>query len=77
MIKALSCFGLGKLGLPLAALFARSGLSTLGIDKDRALVPAKTVAALFARINGPATQFRLMALKEAEITKLAHNVFGG
>src|SRR6185436_14849041 len=36
---------------------------------------AETVAALFGRINGPATQFRFMAVKEAEITKLAHNVF--
>jgi len=34
LIMALSVFGLGKLGLPLAALFARSGLQTVGIDID-------------------------------------------
>jgi len=38
MIDSISCFGLGKLGLPLAALFARSGLRTLGIDIDETLV---------------------------------------
>ncbi len=34
----LSFFGLGKLGLPLAALFAGSGLRTVAIDKDRSLI---------------------------------------
>ena len=34
MVDRLSFFGLGKLGLPLAALFARSGLRTFGIDRD-------------------------------------------
>jgi UDPglucose 6-dehydrogenase len=38
MVDRLSFFGLGKLGLPLAALFAESGLTTLGIDIDAALV---------------------------------------
>jgi len=38
MVTRLSIFGLGKLGLPLAALFARSGLWTVGIDTDTALV---------------------------------------
>jgi UDPglucose 6-dehydrogenase len=38
MMEQLSFFGLGKLGLPLAALFARSGLVTIGIDIDSALV---------------------------------------
>ena len=38
MIERLSFFGLGKLGLPLAALFARSGLPTIAIDIDAALV---------------------------------------
>lgn len=38
MITRLSIFGLGKLGLPLAALFARSGLRTIAIDTDAALV---------------------------------------
>ena len=37
-IERLSFFGLGRLGLPLAALFARSGLPTVGIDVDAALV---------------------------------------
>ena len=37
-IQQLSVFGLGKLGLPLAALFAQSGLRTVGIDVDIALV---------------------------------------
>ncbi len=38
MIERLSFFGLGKLGLPLAALFARSGLPTIAIDIDAASV---------------------------------------
>ena len=38
MTDSISFFGLGKLGLPLAALFARSGLSTLGLDTDAALI---------------------------------------
>jgi hypothetical protein len=38
MMEQLSFFGLGKLGLPLAALFARSGLVTIGIDIDSALL---------------------------------------
>ena len=38
MVNHLSFFGLGKLGLPLAALFARSGLRTSGIDLDVDLV---------------------------------------
>lgn len=38
MVARLSFFGLGKLGLPLAALFARSGLSTVAIDIDTALI---------------------------------------
>jgi len=38
VIDCISFFGLGKLGLPLAALFARSGLRTLAIDIDLALV---------------------------------------
>lgn len=38
MIDCISFFGLGKLGLPLAALFARSELRTLAIDIDRELV---------------------------------------
>ncbi len=38
MIERLSFFGLGKLGLPLAALFARSGLRTFAIDIDTTLV---------------------------------------
>lgn len=37
-IHQLSVFGLGKLGLPLAALFAQNGLRTVGIDVDIALV---------------------------------------
>ena len=37
-IQQLSVFGLGKLGLPLAALFAQNGLRTVGIDVDIALV---------------------------------------
>jgi UDPglucose 6-dehydrogenase len=36
--KQLSFFGLGKLGLPLAALFARSGMPTLAIDTDSRLI---------------------------------------
>ncbi len=35
MSTRLSLFGLGKLGLPLAALFARSGLPTVAVDVDR------------------------------------------
>jgi UDPglucose 6-dehydrogenase len=38
MVERLSFFGLGKLGLPLAALFARGGLPTFAIDIDAALV---------------------------------------
>jgi UDPglucose 6-dehydrogenase len=38
MVQKLSFFGLGKLGLPLAALFARSGLQTWAIDIDGDLV---------------------------------------
>ena len=38
MIERLSFFGLGKLGLPLAGLFASSGLPTIAIDRDGALV---------------------------------------
>ena len=38
MTNGLSFFGLGKLGLPLAALFARSGTKTVAIDIDRGLV---------------------------------------
>ncbi len=38
MINQLSFFGLGKLGLPLAALFARAGVPTLGIDADARLI---------------------------------------
>ena len=38
MAGSLSIFGLGKLGLPLAALFAEGGLRTLGIDINSALV---------------------------------------
>jgi len=34
----LSFFGLGKLGLPLAALFARNGVPTIGIDTNAALI---------------------------------------
>jgi UDPglucose 6-dehydrogenase len=34
----LSFFGLGKLGLPLALLFARNGLRTIAVDIDTALV---------------------------------------
>src|SRR6187549_3982965 len=40
MIENLSFFGLGKLGLPLAALFAANGIKTVGIDTDAALVSA-------------------------------------
>jgi UDPglucose 6-dehydrogenase len=40
MIENLSFFGLGKLGLPLAALFAANGIKTIGIDTDAALVSA-------------------------------------
>jgi UDPglucose 6-dehydrogenase len=40
MIKSLSFFGLGKLGLPLATLFAANGIRTIGIDIDKALVSA-------------------------------------
>lgn len=38
MVARLSFFGLGKLGLPLAALFARSGLPTVAVDIDAALI---------------------------------------
>jgi len=38
MVQRLSVFGLGKLGLPLAGLFARSGLRTVAIDVDFDLV---------------------------------------
>lgn len=38
MIERLSFLGLGRLGLPLALLFARRGLQTIGIDSDAALV---------------------------------------
>jgi len=38
MSERLAVLGLGRLGLPLAALFARSGLPTVGIDPDAALV---------------------------------------
>jgi len=38
MMTRLSFFGLGKLGLPLAALFARGGLRTFAIDVNAALV---------------------------------------
>lgn len=38
MINQLSFFGLGKLGLPLAALFARAGVPTVGIDSDAHLI---------------------------------------
>jgi UDPglucose 6-dehydrogenase len=34
----LSFFGLGKLGLPLAALFGRSGMKTVGIDVNSKLI---------------------------------------
>jgi UDPglucose 6-dehydrogenase len=37
-IRRLSVFGLGKLGLPLAVLFAHRGMHTTGIDVDAALV---------------------------------------
>ena len=37
-IERISFFGLGKLGLPLAALFARSGLRVVGIDINAGLV---------------------------------------
>jgi len=37
-LSSLSFFGLGKLGLPMAALFASSGLSTLAIDIKETLV---------------------------------------
>ena len=40
MTENLSFFGLGKLGLPLAALFAASGIRTIGIDTDAALISA-------------------------------------
>ena len=40
MIENLSFFGLGKLGLPLAALFAANGIKTIGIDTDAALISA-------------------------------------
>jgi len=48
MIERLAFFGLGKLGLPLAALFARSGLPTIAIDID---------AALIERLRAGATHF--------------------
>ena len=38
VIERLSFFGLGKLGLPLAGIFARSGLRTIAIDIDAPLV---------------------------------------
>src|SRR4029079_19369383 len=38
MIRRLSVFGLGKLGLPLAVLFAHRGMHTTAIDADAALV---------------------------------------
>src|SRR4051812_24262706 len=38
MIDCISFFGLGKLGLPLAALFARSGVRTFAVDVDQALI---------------------------------------
>jgi len=38
MIRRLSVFGLGKLGLPLAVLFAHRGMHTTAIDVDAALV---------------------------------------
>jgi UDP-N-acetyl-D-mannosaminuronate dehydrogenase len=41
-ITALSFFGLGKLGLPLAALFARSGLRTVAIDTNARLIDRLT-----------------------------------
>lgn len=37
-IRRLSVFGLGRLGLPLAALFAHGGMQTTAIDVDAALV---------------------------------------
>jgi UDP-N-acetyl-D-mannosaminuronate dehydrogenase len=37
-IRRLSVFGLGKLGLPLAVLFAHRGMHTTAIDVDAALV---------------------------------------
>ena len=37
-IERISFFGLGKLGLPLAALFARSGLRVVGIDINAGLI---------------------------------------
>lgn len=40
MTENLSFFGLGKLGLPLAALFAANGIRTIGIDTDAALISA-------------------------------------
>lgn len=38
MRHQLSVFGLGKLGLPLTALFARSGVKTVGIDINSTLI---------------------------------------
>jgi UDPglucose 6-dehydrogenase len=38
MVQRLSFFGLGKLGLPLAALFAGSGLRTVAVDIDSDVV---------------------------------------
>jgi UDPglucose 6-dehydrogenase len=38
VIQRLSFFGLGKLGLPLAGLFAQSGLPTIAIDRNAELI---------------------------------------
>ena len=46
MIEKLSFFGLGKLGLPLAALFAANGDQDNEIDIDAALVSALEALAI-------------------------------
>jgi UDPglucose 6-dehydrogenase len=51
-IRQLSVFGLGKLGLPLAVLFAHGGMKTTAIDVDTALVGQLRLGAMPLREPG-------------------------
>jgi len=65
VFKKLSFFGLGKLGLPLAGLFARSGLPTVAIDVRQDLI--HTLNSSIARYAEPGLD-ELLAQAAANIT---------
>ena len=53
--NTISFIGLGKLGLPLATIFAKNGMNVIGIDKNKKLIDTLNNGELpDLSLNGPA-----------------------